>query len=179
MIKRFIRLYRKHVWSCEKYARSIGVKIGKGCYIKTKNFSSEPTLIEIGDYVRIAGNTSFYTHGGIWSLRKIFNDSSLDYFGKIKVGSYTYIGENCLIMPGVTIGQKCIIGAGTVLTKSVPDGCMVGGNPCKIIGKTEDFYVRIKRNDFGTREMTHQQKLQFISNADESLFITKPFLKMQ
>lgn len=149
MIKRIFRLFslfRNRLCSPEKYARHIGVNIGRGCFISTKNFPSEPYLIEIGNHVRIAGETSFFTHGGIWSLRKIYNDPNLDHFGKIKIGDYSYIGEKCMIMPGVTIGERCIVGGGSVVTKSIPDGCMVAGNPAKFIGYTDDFYQRLKKS---------------------------------
>ena len=112
MFKTVFNVLRRMIESPEKYARRIGVKIGKGCYISTKNWSAEPYLIEIGDNVRIAPDTSFYTHGGIWPLRKIYNDPNLDHFGKIKVGNNSYIGEKCMIMPGVTIGERCIVGGG-------------------------------------------------------------------
>ncbi len=57
----------------------------------------------------------------------------------------TYIGENCfiggrsMIMPGVRIGNGCIVGAGSVVTKDVPDGCVVAGNPARVI--KEDIEV--------------------------------------
>ena len=88
--------------------------MGKGCSIATKEFSSEGYLIELGDYVRVAARASFYTHGGVIPLRTLYNDPNLDIFGKIKIGSYTSIGANCMIMPGVTIGERCIVG-GVVL----------------------------------------------------------------
>lgn len=151
MLKRLFNKIRYWRESPEHYARRIGVKVGNGCYIGTKLFPSEPYLIEIGDNVRIAGETSFFTHGGIWSLRKIYNDPELDHFGKIKIGNNTYIGEKCMIMPGVTIGERCIVGGGSVVTKSVPDGCMVAGNPAKFIGYTDDFYHRLKESGHDTR----------------------------
>jgi acetyltransferase-like isoleucine patch superfamily enzyme len=63
MIKRF---YRKYFWSNEKYARFMGVKIGKKCSIGTRNFGSEPYLIEIGNNTQITDGVSFYTHSGAW-----------------------------------------------------------------------------------------------------------------
>ena len=133
MFKRYISFIKRLLLSPEKYARSIGITIGQGCRIDTKNWPTEPYLIEIGNYVRIARGTSFYTHGGLVSLRKYYNDQDIDQFGRIKIGDYSYIGERCMILQGVTIGERCIIGGGSVVTHSVPDGCMVAGNPAKVI----------------------------------------------
>lgn len=178
MFKKLIAIIRKSFESPEHYARRIGVKIGKGCYIGTKNFPSEPYLIEIGDNCRIAGETSFFTHGGIWSLRKIYDDPNLDHFGKIKVGNNSYIGERCMIMPGVTIGERCIIGGGSVVTKSVPDGCMVAGNPAKFIGYTEDFYKRLKeKHDTGTGKLSAAEKKKYLLSMNEDKFEIKPTVK--
>lgn len=180
MFKGIIELIRKKIETPEQYARRIGVKIGNGCFIGTKNFSAEPYLIEIGDNVRIAPDTSFFTHGGIWSLRKIHNDPKLDHFGKIKVGNNSYIGERCMIMPGVTIGERCIIGGGSVVTKSVPDGCMVAGNPAKFIGYAEDFYNRLKEKGFDTKTggLSCEEKKKILLSLPNDKFETKPFVKI-
>lgn len=50
-----------------------------------------------------------------------------------------------MIMPGVKIGKNCVIVGGSVVTKSIPDGCMVAGNPAKFIGYTDDFYKELKK----------------------------------
>lgn len=70
----------------------------------------------------------------------------------------TYIGRNCfigahaIIMPGVRIGDECIVGSGAVVTKDIPSGCIVGGNPARLIrtgirtrqyGILEDIYQEI------------------------------------
>lgn len=179
MLKKIIYFYWRLRYTPEQFARKIGVKIGKGCSISTRNWSSEPYLIEIGDFVRIAGETSFFTHGGIVTLRKLYNDPKLDHFGKIKIGNYTYIGERCMIMPGVTIGEQCIVGGGSVVTKSVPDGCMVAGNPAKYIGKTEDFYHKLKaKYDTFTGEMSSKDKEAFLLSLADDKFETKPFVKL-
>ena len=177
MFKKILSYFWRLRYTPEQYARKIGVKVGKGCFISTRNWPSEPYLIELGDFVRIAGETSFFTHGGIFPLRKLFNDPTLDHFGKIKVGSYSYIGEGCMIMPGVTIGERCIIGGGSVVTKSVPDGCMVAGNPAKYIGRTEDFYKRLKdKYNTGTGKMTPEEKKAFLLSMEEDKFETKPYV---
>ena len=170
---------KKQFMSPERYARHIGVKIGKGCFISTKLFSTEPWLIEIGDYCRVAPGTSFYTHGGVWSLRKSYCDPKLDHFGKIKIGDYSYIGEKCMIMPGVTIGERCIIGGGSVVTKSVPDGCMVAGNPAKFIGYTDVFYKRLKEKyDLGTGGMNLKDKKLYLLSLGDDKFESKPSVKI-
>lgn len=178
--KVIIKLLRKAVETPENYARRQGVKVGRGCFIGTKNFPSEAYLIEIGDNVRIASKTSFFTHGGIWSLRKIYDDPTLDHFGKIKVGNNSYIGESCMIMPGVIIGERCIIGGGSVVTKSVPDGCMVAGNPAKFIGYTDDFYHRLKEkgNDTQTGLLTFEEKKIKLLSLPEDKFEKKPYVKI-
>lgn len=179
MIKRIINHLFKLCATPEAYARHIGVKIGTACYISTRSWPSEPYLIEIGDYVRIASNTSFYTHGGTWTLRKIYNDNSLDTFGRIKIGDYTYIGEQCMIMPGVTIGKNCIIGGGSVVTRSVPDGIMVAGNPARFIGYTESFYNRIKDNKaLCCKGKNIKEKEKYLLSLPETEFVHKGNIKL-
>lgn len=161
----------------EQYAKAIGVKIGKGCNISTKDFSSESYLIEIGDYVRVARNVLFLTHGGIWSLRKKYPElKQADYFGKVKIGSYTYIGERTIIMPGVTIGENCIVGASSVVTKCIPPNSIVGGNPVKYIGRVEDFVEKLKTQDLSIKFTTDEEKRTILLTASEDSFVVKPYL---
>jgi acetyltransferase-like isoleucine patch superfamily enzyme len=171
MLKKVIKLYKKRFCKCEDYARFIGVKIGKGCLISTKLFSSEPYLIKIGNYCRIAKDVSFYTHGGLWSMRKKF--PNLDYFGKIDIGDYTYIGESAKILPGVTIGSNVIIGAGSVVTKSVPTGKIAAGNPARIVGDTEDFILKIQNFNVNTYGMSSEVKRNFLLVLEDIKFIKK------
>src|SRR5690606_13502105 len=119
MVKRILNVYRRYFWSCEKYAKFLEVQIGEKCSIATKNFGSEPYLIEIGNYVQITNDVKFFCHGAAWVFRK--HNPKFDFFGKIKIKNNVYIGNNALIMPGVTIGNNVIIAAGAVVTKSVED----------------------------------------------------------
>lgn len=64
IFSRFGLFYWRNIASPEKYARSIGVTIGKHCFISTREWGHEPYLIEIGDNVRITRNVSVHTYGG-------------------------------------------------------------------------------------------------------------------
>lgn len=74
-MKRFFRkislFYWKFIASPEEYARHIGVKIGKNCLINTRNWSSEPYLITIGNNVQVTRGVSIHTHGGGCCSRKV------------------------------------------------------------------------------------------------------------
>ncbi|MGM0934466.1 MAG: acyltransferase [Bacteroidota bacterium] len=171
MIRRLFNYYRKTFWSPEKYARHVGVTIGTGCLISTKKFSSEAYLISIGDYCRIAKDVSFYTHGGLWAQRK--KHEKLDYFGKIEIGNYTYIGADSKIMAGVRIGDDVIVGAGSVVTKTVEAGLIVAGNPARIIGETKTFVDKIQKISLPTYGMDFMEKKNFLLSLADSKFIQK------
>lgn len=171
MINRILNYYRRTFWPAEKYARHLGVKIGENCLISTIKFPSEAYLVEIGDYCRIANDVMFFTHGGLWSQRH--KNGALDYFGKIKIGNYTYIGDGAKIMPGVTIGNDVIVGAGSIVTKSIPDGVIAAGNPARIVGETDKFVEKIKKISVNSYGMNWQQKKRYLLNLDEDNFIKK------
>lgn len=87
--------------------------------------------VTIGDYVMIGPNTLITTvnHPLLPSKRRM-------HIGKaqpVTIGSDVWIGGNCTILPGVTIGNNVVVAAGAVVTKDVPDNCVVGGVPAKII----------------------------------------------
>jgi acetyltransferase-like isoleucine patch superfamily enzyme len=173
-IRRLGDIYRNRMWSKEKIARRMGVKIGSNCDIQDVNFGSEPYLIEIGNHVQITSGTKLFTHGGAWILREKY--PTIDFFGKIKIGNNVYIGNNTLIMPGVVVGSNVIIAAGSVVTKSVPSNVLVGGNPAVIIGSTESFELNIMRFDLRSKGLEYSEKRKLILSVDESMLITKKYM---
>lgn len=60
-----------------------------------------------------------------------------EYYKDIEIGTGTWIGANSTILPGVRIGEGCVIAAGSMVNKDVPDNCLVGGVPAKIIKKLD------------------------------------------
>jgi len=171
LFKSIIKIYQRFFWSDEKYARHIGVKIGKDCCIATRFFSSEPYLIEIGDHVQITDDVVFLTHSGGWIFRK--ENPTLDSFGKIKVGNNVYIGNRAIILPGVHIGNNVIIGAGAVVTKSIEDGMVVAGNPAKPIKSIKEVEAKMKKFDVMSKLMTPREKKKYLLGLSEERFINK------
>lgn len=171
LINRIVRSYKTRTWSPERYARYMGVKIGKNCKIATRYFGSEPYLIEIGDHVQVTDNVRFMNHGGSWVFRE--KNSKFDFFGKIKIGNNVYIGNSAMILPGISIGNNVIVAAGAVVTKSVPNNMIIGGNPARIIGDIEGFEKKISPFNVQTKGMNAKEKKAFLLSLNENYFIKK------
>ena len=61
-----------------------------------------------------------------------------EYGIPVKIGNDVWVGGNSVILPGVTIGDGTVIGAGSVVTKDIPGGVIAAGNPCRVIRKITD-----------------------------------------
>jgi acetyltransferase-like isoleucine patch superfamily enzyme len=102
--------------------------------------------VEISEGVNISSHTVIYSHSSHDALRllgrdyiKIEANERPGYVVKsVYIGAYTFIGTSCIILPGITIGKGCIIGAGSVVTHSILDFSIVVGNPAKVIGDTRE-----------------------------------------
>ena len=142
-----------------------GVKLGDRAEIySSASFGSEPYLIEIGNHVRINAGVRFITHdGGVWTLRGYDEKyKDVDLFGPIKVGNNVHIGTDAIIMPGVTIGDNCIIGCGAIVTKDIPDNSIAVGIPARVI-KTIDEYLEQHINDFDyTKSLRAEEKKNYL-----------------
>ena len=93
-------------------ARLSGVKMGGQNQIACEFWiAAEPFLISVGNRCQITKDVKFFTHGGSNVVRDL--EPSFDCFGKIKIGNNVYIGNNSLVMPGVTVGDNVLIAAGS------------------------------------------------------------------
>ena len=169
--------FKRRFESPTNYALRIGVNLGTNVLLSTKHWSTEPYLITIGNNCRIAKDVRFFTHGGAWTLRYVFNDKGLDFFGKITIGNNTYIVETAMVIPGVRIGNNCMVAAGSVVAKSIPDNTVVGGNPARVIGNINNTYQGMKKFDISTKKMSIYEKKDFLLNLDEEKFVKKPSIK--
>ena len=163
-------IYWKTIASPEKYARHIGVHIGKNCLISTRYWPSEPYLVSIGDNVQLTDCVSIHSHGGGNCVRR--EHPEFDVFGKVVIEDWAYIGSWSHIMPGVTIGEGALVAAGSVVTKSVAPHTVVGGNPAKYICTTDEYYERNKKYSVGKR-LSKTEKKYFLQNMPDDKFIKK------
>lgn len=150
-----------------------GVRFGENCRFFTREFSSEPYLVEIGNNVCVASGTQFITHdGGTWLFYDWQNHTNdRNFFGKIKVGNNCFIGINCIILPGVEIGDNCVIGAGSVVRGSVPNDSVVMGNPAKVVMKTSLYEKMIKAN----KNYIKADLYNISTNSQKDLIVQKHF----
>ena len=171
MIKKMITLYWRFLASPEKYARHLGIKIGENCFISTREWSTEPYLITIGNNVQITRGVSVHTHGGGHVVRAKYPD--FDAFGKVTIEDWAYIGSYSQIMPGVTIGEGALIAAGSIVTKSVAPHTVVGGNPARFICTTDEYYEKNSKYNVQTKRMSAIEKKRFLLSLTEDKFIKK------
>jgi len=160
-------------------ARDLGVRFadkpGKdGCFILTEPiaaFGSEPYLVKLGHRVLITAGVKFITHDGGLSRLDTPECNNMDYFAPIKVGNNVFIGNNSIILPGVTIGDNVVVGAGSIVARDIPSNCVCAGVPAKVIKSIDEYRDKlIKNGAMPTRRMNKEQKKAAIMEAHPEWF---------
>ncbi|MCT7544578.1 acyltransferase [Aliarcobacter cryaerophilus] len=101
--------------------------------------------IIVGEGCQIGAWVGIFTHSSHIAIRLLGEkyitlNQRIGYVnGGVEIGDYTFIGAGCYILPGVKIGKGCLISAGSIVTKSVPEYSIVSGNPAKVIASTLKF----------------------------------------
>lgn len=149
------------------------VFIGNNTYINYNCCFLDSAKVTIGDYVYMGPNCNIFTpcHPIHYELRK---EKVTEYALPVTVGSHSWIGGDVVITPGVTIGENCVIGAGSVVTKDIPDNSIAVGNPCKVIRQVNDKdreYINSLILDDETKDSKYKQENGYVYSAkDEAIF---------
>lgn len=112
------------------------IEIGENFYANHNLIILDGNKVEFGDNVFIAPNCSFYTAGHPLDAER--RNKGLEYAKPIKVGNNVWFGGNVIVLPGVTIGDNVVIGAGSVVNKDIPSNVVAVGNPCKVIKEIDN-----------------------------------------
>ncbi len=107
------------------------IEVGKNFYANYNCTIVDVAKVVIGDNCMLAPNVSIYTAGH--PVHPASRNSLYEYGIGVTIGDNVWIGGNTVILPGVHIGSNTVIGAGSVVTKDIPDWVIAAGNPCRVI----------------------------------------------
>ena len=159
----------------EALLKEMFAEIGEGCYIEPPLHSNwgghhchfgkmvyanfnltlvDDTHIYVGDYTMFGPNVVVATAGH--PLLPVLRQDVYQYNMPVHIGRNCWIGAGVLIMPGVTIGDDVVIGAGSVVTKDIPSGVLAFGNPCRVVREIgehdKEFYFKDRKIPEDIRE---------------------------
>lgn len=153
----------------QEIMKTLFAEVGENCYIEPplhanwgihthlgKNFYAnfnltlvDDTHIFIGDHVMIGPNVTIATAGHPIDpdLRKKVTQFNIP----VKIANNVWIGAHSVVLPGVSIGENSVIGAGSIVTKDIPENVIAVGNPCRVLReiseRDKEFYYKNRRID--------------------------------
>ncbi len=136
------------------------VHFGKGIYANFNLTLVDDTHIYVGDYTMFAPNVTVATAGHpiLPSLR----DKGYQYNAPIHIGKNCWFGAGVVILPGITVGDNVVVGAGSIVTKDLPSNVIAVGNPCRVLREVgeqdREFYFKGNRIDWEQLERDLAQK---------------------
>lgn len=135
------------------------IQVGKNFFANYNCTILDVAKVTFGDNCMLAPNVAIYTAGH--PLHPDSRNSMYEYGIEVNIGNNVWIGGNTVILPGVSIGDCCVIGAGSVVTKDIPAWSVAAGNPAKIIRKITDadrkYYFRDRIFDDEAWEKINQK----------------------
>lgn len=155
----------------EKLLKELFAEIGEGCYIEPPfhaNFGGghvhlgknvyanfgltmvDDTHIYVGDYTMFGPNVIVATAGH--PILPVLREKSYQYNMPVHIGRNCWIGGGAIILPGITIGDNVVVGAGSVVTKDLPSNVVAVGNPCRILREVnehdKEYYFKNRAIDY-------------------------------
>ncbi|MFM2480083.1 sugar O-acetyltransferase [Celerinatantimonas sp. YJH-8] len=127
----------------------IHTHLGKNVYANFNLTLVDDTHIYIGDYVMIGPNVTIATAGH--PIDPALRRRVAQFNIPVKIENNVWIGANAVILPGITVGENSVIGAGSVVTKDIPPNVVAVGNPCRVLRDINEhdqtYYYQNRRLD--------------------------------
>lgn len=163
----------------QQIIRQVFAQVGENCYIEPpfhanwgchmhvgRNFYANFNLtvvddadVFIGDHVMIAPNVVIAT--GAHPICPELRERVYQYNLPVHIGSRVWIGAGAIVLPGVSIGDDTVIGAGSVVTKDVPSGVVAVGNPCRVLRpisqRDYEYYRREQKIGFPVQKENREE----------------------
>lgn len=155
----------------QKLLKEMFAEIGEGCYIEPpfhSNFGGghvhfgkniyanfnltmvDDTHIYVGDYTMFGPNVTVATAGH--PILPELREKAYQYNMPVHIGRNCWIGSGAIILPGITIGDNVVIGAGSVVTKDLPSNVVAVGNPCRVLRPINEqdakYYFKGRKIDY-------------------------------
>ena len=131
------------------------VHFGKNVYANFNLTLVDDTHIYVGDYTMIGPNVTIATAGH--PILPVLREQAYQYNASVHIGRNCWLGAGVIVLPGVTIGDNSVIGAGSIVTKDIPANVIAVGNPCRVLREISDhdreYYFKDKKIDQKIRSM--------------------------
>lgn len=129
-------------------------RIGKRCFFNYNLTIQDDAEVTIGNDNNFGPNTTIVTpiHPMVAAERRLMLDKDgkptrFCYAKPVKIGNDCWFGANVVVCPGVTIGDNCVIGAGSVVTRDIPANSFAAGNPCRVIREITEKESMVNKPD--------------------------------
>ena len=171
LMDEYNRIPRRMQKEREEMLPKLFAEVGQNCYVESPYFANwgghhvhlgsnvyanaglklvDDTHIYIGDCTMLGPNVVIATAGH--PIDPELRSRGLQYNMPVRIGRNCWLGAGVIVMPGVTIGDDTVIGAGSVVTKDIPSGVVAVGNPCRVLRKVaerdREFYFRDRKIDW-------------------------------
>lgn len=161
-----LRLFSiRNGWKKAKFLKrnNIFYHMGENCYFHSNNLPAEPFLVCFHNNVVISAGVRLVTHSGVHVMLNGMSNTKnhVCRYGKIEIHDNVYIGADAIINYGVTIHKNCIIAAGAVVTKDVPENSVVAGIPAKVIKSFDDV---VKNSLIFSNEFKEMKETKTVKN---------------
>ena len=123
------------------------VHFGKNVYANFNLTLVDDTHIYVGDYTMIGPNVTLATAGH--PILPALREEVYQFNLPVRIGRNCWLGAGVIVLPGITIGDNTVVGAGSVVARDLPSGVVAAGNPCRVLreigGRDRLYYWRDKR----------------------------------